>query len=263
MCRLKSRRRMSPRPWPGIRALGLVGVNVTVPLKERVLPFLDVVDDEAARIGSVNTIHNRDGRLYGYSTDGAGFLRSLEEAGQPTQGGKCLLLGAGGSARAVAFALASRGSHCRIANRTEERAVALAADVNRWYPGSASVAGWGAEAGAFDLLVNTTSLGMHPNEDALPALPPDAFAARPFVYDLIYAPPQTKLLALAAAGRLRDAERGQDAGLAGRAVAGALDGLAAGRNAGFGHGTGGLGAVCDMMAKSAKGTPCADFAFMI
>ena len=177
-----------------IRALNIVGVNVTVPLKELVLPFLDVVDEGAARIGSVNTIHNVGGRLHGYSTDGAGFLQALESAGQATRGREVLILGAGGSARAITFALASQGNRCRIANRTEARASALADDVNRWHPARASAVGWGAEAGAFDLLVNTTSLGMHPNEEAVPTLPPNPFATRPFVYDLIYAPPRTRLL---------------------------------------------------------------------
>jgi shikimate dehydrogenase len=182
----------------GLRALGLAGVNVTVPLKEMVLPLLDAVDEDARWIGSVNTIHNKDGRLFGYSTDGAGFLRSLEAAGQAAQGRRVLLLGAGGSARAVAFALAAQGGHCRIANRTETRAAGLARDVNQRFPGTASVAGWGADAGTFDLLVNTTTLGMQPNEDAMPALPPDAFASCPFVCDLIYAPAQTRLLTQAA-----------------------------------------------------------------
>ncbi len=182
----------------GLRALGLIGVNVTVPLKEAVLPHV-VVSGEAARVGSVNTIHNRDGRLYGYSTDGAGFVRALEAAGQASEARRVLLLGAGGSARAVAFALAARGCHCRIANRTRPRAVRLAEDICGHFPGAASVAGWGADAGAFDLLVNTTSLGLHPDEAAVPALPPEAFAARPFVYDLIYTPPQTALLRMAGA----------------------------------------------------------------
>lgn len=181
----------------GIRALGLVGVNITVPLKERVLPFLDVVSEAALWIGSVNTIHNRDGKLYGDSTDGPGFLRSLEEAGQPAQGRKVLLLGAGGSARAIGFALAAAGSHCKIVNRTEARARSLTTDINARFPGLASMAGWGAEAGEFDLLVNTTSVGMSPQEGVTPALPPQPFAGHPFVYDLIYAPPQTRLLAAA------------------------------------------------------------------
>ena len=98
----------------GLRALGLAGVNVTVPLKECVLPLLDEVDEAARQIGSVNTIHNIGGRLFGYSTDGEGFLRSLEAAGQPTQGRQVLILGAGGSARAVAFALALHHCHCQI-----------------------------------------------------------------------------------------------------------------------------------------------------
>lgn len=183
----------------GLRALGMVGVNVTVPLKETVLPLLDEIHEDARWIGSVNTIHHRDGKLYGYSTDGAGFLRSLEAAGQSPNNREVLLLGAGGSARAVAFALASRGCHCRVANRTEARAETLVRDVNRWFPGAASAAGWGAPAGDFDLLVNTTTLGMTPNEAVLPALPPNAFGSKPFVYDLIYSPAQTRLLAAAAA----------------------------------------------------------------
>ena len=180
----------------GIKALGMVGVNVTVPLKELVWPYA-ILSPESLQTSTVNTIHHRDGALYGYSTDGSGFLRSLADVGQAVEGRRALILGAGGSARAIAFALASQGSHCQIANRTPARADMLAADVNLAYPGSAAAVGWGRETDAFDLLVNTTSLGMSPNEDALPALPPEAFAGQPLVYDLIYAPARTKLLALA------------------------------------------------------------------
>lgn len=182
-----------------IRALGLIGVNVTVPLKELVLPYLDAVDDAAAQIGSVNTICNHGGKLTGYSTDGAGFLRSLEEAGQETESRQVYLLGAGGSARAVAFALASRGCFCITANRTRARAEELAAAINAVYPSSAEAAGWGTGTKPFDLLVNTTSLGMSPRDGEMPTLPPGAFDAKPFVYDLIYAPVQTRLLAEAEA----------------------------------------------------------------
>ncbi len=186
-----------------IRALGLVGVNVTVPLKELVLPYLDEIDGVAARIGSVNTICNRGGKLTGYSTDGIGFLRSLEEAGQETDNQRVSLLGAGGSARAVAWALASRGCFCTIANRTESRSGALAAEISAVYPGRAEAAGWGAEAGPVDLLVNTTSVGMNPHAAAMPALPPGVFDAKPFVCDLIYAPARTRLLAEAEAAGCR------------------------------------------------------------
>ena len=178
-----------------IRALGLIGVNVTVPLKELVLPYLDEIDADAARVGSVNTICNVGGKLVGYSTDGAGFLRSLKEVGQAMDNRRVYLLGAGGSARAVAFALASQGCFCTIANRTRERADELAAAVNVVYPNHAEAAGWGTGTNMIDLLVNTTSVGMSPNPDEMPALPPEVFDAKPFVYDLIYAPAQTRLLA--------------------------------------------------------------------
>lgn len=178
-----------------VRALGLIGVNVTVPLKELVGPFLDEVDEEAARIGSVNTICNVGGRLTGYSTDGAGFLRSLKETGQETENRRVSLLGAGGSARAVGFALASRGCFCTITNRTAARAEALAAEINAVYPNSVEAAGWGTGTKACDLLVNTTSVGMSPRSEEMPPLPLGVFDARPFVYDLIYAPARTRLLA--------------------------------------------------------------------
>lgn len=181
----------------GIRAMGLVGVNVTVPLKERVLPLLDVVDENAARIGSVNTIHNVDGRLHGHSTDGAGFLHTLKPADFAPAGKRALLLGAGGSARAVAFALAGAGADVQIANRTRARAEELAGQVNKWLPGSASVAEWGGASDEFDLLVNATSLGMSPREGEMPALPAQGLRPGVLVYDLIYAPPETRLLALA------------------------------------------------------------------
>lgn len=187
----------------GLRAMNFVGANVTVPLKEVVSGHLDDLDDEAARIGSVNTIHNVNGRLRGYSTDGAGFLRALEAAGEATEGRQAYVLGAGGSARAVSFALAGRGATVQIANRTAERAAALAAQVNRFYPDAARTAGWGSEAAPFDLLVNTTSLGMHPHLETAPALPPGTLRPGLFVYDLVYAPPETALLAQARAAGCR------------------------------------------------------------
>ena len=194
-----------PAAVAGLRALNLVGINVTVPHKEAVLPLLDVVDEDARRIGSVNTIHNVGGVLYGSSTDGPGFLRSLEDLGESADDRRALLLGAGGSARAVAFALAGRGARVQIANRTEARARELADRVNEFRPGAASVVGWGGEADDFDLLVNTTSLGMTPQEDALPVLPPGPLRPDVCVFDLVYAPPETRLLRLARAAGCRAA----------------------------------------------------------
>ena len=112
----------------GLRAPGTLGINVTVPHKEAVIPFLDEVDDWASTAGAVNTIVNRDGRLTGHNTDGIGFLRALREgAGFDPRGRDVLVLGAGGSARGVVYALARAGiAQLFIANRTLERAERLA-----------------------------------------------------------------------------------------------------------------------------------------
>ncbi len=197
-----------PAAVAGLRALNMIGVNVTVPHKEAVLPLLDVVDEDARRIGSVNTVHNVGGVLHGSSTDGPGFLRSLEGVGEQTRGRRALVLGAGGSARAIAFALAGRGGRVQIANRTRERAEALAARVNEFYPGAASATGWGVEAGEYDLLVNTTSLGMDPRPETMPALPPGGLSPDVCVVDLVYAPPQTRLLGVARAAGCRTVVNG-------------------------------------------------------
>lgn len=187
-----------PEAVAGVRGLGLVGINVTVPLKELVPPLLDTLSDEARRIGAVNTIVNQGGVLHGDSTDGEGFLRALAEAGRPELGGqRVLLLGAGGSARAVAFALAAQGCEVVVANRTAQKAHALAAAVRDCYPGRASAAGWGESVGTVDLVVNATSLGLSPHTESLPALPPGVLDTRPFVYDLIYNPGETRLLQVA------------------------------------------------------------------
>jgi shikimate dehydrogenase len=184
-----------------VRALGMVGVNITVPLKELVAPYLDEVDSAAKKIGAVNTIVNRGGRLVGYSTDGPGILWDLERRGINVSGRPVLVWGAGGSARAVAFALASIGCRVTIANRTVTRARALADMVGE----NAEAIGYEASqyrdrvAGAA-LLVNTTTLGMAPDHaDLSPPIPPAALTAGQTVYDLVYSPETTALLS--AAGR--------------------------------------------------------------
>jgi len=193
----------------GVRALDLVGVNVTVPLKELIAPHLDFVDPSAARIGSVNTIHNAGGELRGYSTDGPGFMRAIGRLGWPTEDQTVCMLGAGGSARAIAFALAEKGNRVVIANRSHDRGVSLADAVNAIYPGSASTAVWGAHdvpgsragassnrdvPGGIGLVVNTTSLGMHPREDDCPPVPTDLLRPDVRYYDLIYTPEETVFL---------------------------------------------------------------------
>ena len=187
----------------GLRAADARGVNVTVPHKEAVIPFLDEVDDWAAAAGAVNTIVNRGGRLTGHNTDGVGFLRALREgAGFEPQGKAALVLGAGGSARGVVYALARAGAaRLSIANRTLERARRLA----RMAADSGVAPGFRADAlplsdagdAAADaaLIVNCTSMGMWhgPDESGAPLLAA-AIPAAALVNDLVYNPPETPLL---------------------------------------------------------------------
>lgn len=184
-----------------LRGQSALGINVTVPHKEAVMPYLDEIDEWAAEAGAVNTIVNRAGRLVGYNTDGYGFLRALRESGGLDPDGKrALILGAGGSARGVVQALLRAGvAELVIANRTLERAEALAElAANRGVP-ARPIRLDGLQTGnapeVTDLIVNCTSLGMHhgPDEDASP-LPGSQIPSSALVYDLVYNPMLTPLL---------------------------------------------------------------------
>ncbi len=181
----------------GVRSLGIRGVNVTVPLKERVGEFLDDLTPVARRLGAVNTLFWDDGRLTGDSTDGRGFLAALGHAGfSDFSGVRAVVLGAGGSARAVVDALSEAGARVVVANRTREKALPLLAlgadDVVDWTEDA--IGGAVAEA---SIVVNTTSVGMVPNVDAMPPVPLSALGPGNMVVDLIYNPPATRLLSMA------------------------------------------------------------------
>ena len=189
-----------------LRMPGILGINVTVPHKESVIPFLDDIDDWAAEAGAVNTIVHRNGRLIGYNTDGYGFLRALREgAGFQPPGRRALILGAGGAARGVVLALArEKAAHLTIANRTARRAATLARLAQaRGVPAAAlplpaaasSDPALAAAAGQADLIVNCTTIGMAhgPQSDGVP-LPWQIIPPHALVYDLVYNPPQTRLL---------------------------------------------------------------------
>ena len=185
-----------------MRTLNLRGLNVTVPHKVELLPYLDVVDPGAARIGAVNTIVNDGGRLTGHNTDAVGFLQGLEASGIALQGAEVVVLGAGGAARAVVFSLVEWGARVTVLNRDETRAEALANDVSASYGRSVAHGSLGEQAlqslvpGAA-LLVNTTSVGMHPLTDATPC---PAALLRPglAVCDIVYNQRPTLLLREAA-----------------------------------------------------------------
>ena len=188
----------------GIRALNMVGVNVTIPHKEQVIRFLDWVSEDARQIRSVNTIHNVEGQLRGYSTDGEGFIKALKASGKEPAGSKAVVLGAGGSARATVQALVTHGAEVMVVNRTFSRAVELADLLKAATPIALdSVEARKAVEGA-DLLVNCTSVGMHPKADDQP-IPSEWLHKSLFVYDQIYNPLETRLLAAARSAGCRTA----------------------------------------------------------
>jgi len=183
-----------------LAAAGLVGVNVTVPHKETAADACDQLDDAAKKMGAANTLWlDDDRRLCGANTDGLGFLGNLDQLapGWDKQAGTALVLGAGGAARAIVWALLSRQfTKVHIVNRTIEKAQKISDE----FGSKTNAQGWdklGMLLGETDLLVNTTSLGMTgkpPLDIDLDGLPKHAL-----VNDIVYAPMETELLKQAAA----------------------------------------------------------------
>lgn len=189
----------------GMRALNIRGLNVTIPHKVAVIPFLDELDPLAEKIGAVNTIVNNDGLLTGYNTDATGFLQPLLEKGIEPKGKKVVILGAGGASRAVSFILADRGARLVILNRLLELdwAKELAGRISQTLTKEVEAEELNREnlaraLGEADILVNATSVGMSPNIDDTPV---DADLLRPgiTVFDIVYNPVKTRLLREAAA----------------------------------------------------------------
>lgn len=180
----------------GVKGLGLLGVNVTLPHKVAVIPFLDDVDELALEIGAVNTIVNINGHLKGYNTDGEGYLTSLLEViDSDIRKKRALVIGAGGAARAVSITLAKHGvKEMVIANRTEQKGKELATTCNKFSSTSfLSLKEAEEELDKFDLIINTTPLGMPPNENEMP-IDLRKLQAKTFVSDLIYTPLKTTFL---------------------------------------------------------------------
>ncbi|MDP3981580.1 MAG: shikimate dehydrogenase [Chlamydiota bacterium] len=194
------------------RVLGIQGFNVTIPHKEKVCRFLDVIQPEAAMIGAVNTVKNIDGRLHGYNTDAGGFIQSLkEDLHFAARNKNCLVIGAGGAGRAVSFALAKAGvGAIYITDLDDARAAALAKNIRTWFPkknvdsikkgGSVNFDPFVQPKGAakrkghdeIDLIVNATPIGMK-STDPFP-VNPSILHRGLSVYDVIYTPSPTKLV---------------------------------------------------------------------
>ena len=172
-----------------MRSLGLGGLSVTMPHKHDVAQLVDALDPAAAALASVNTVVRAgDGTLVGYSTDGAGFVASLAEAGVRVQEKRVVVLGAGGAARAVVDALARAGAgEVAVVNRTAAAAAMAAA-----FAGPVGRVGSEADVALADVVVNATSVGMGTAE--LP-VNPELLSAGQVVADLVYHPLETALLA--------------------------------------------------------------------
>jgi len=178
------------------RRLDVRGYSVTIPHKQAIIAAMDEVDEIARKVGALNTVVNRDGRLWGTNTDVTAALQALEDAlgtgaegqGSPLRGKRVLLVGAGGAARALAFGLSMRGARITIANRTFERGRRLADEVGAECCTLSDVGSQEA-----DVVINTTSVGMHPHAEQTP-VPRSALRPGMVVFDAVYNPLQTRLL---------------------------------------------------------------------
>jgi shikimate dehydrogenase len=166
-----------------IRSLNLHGVNITVPHKEKVIPLLDKVNEEASFIGAVNTIVNTDGILTGYNTDGRGFMSSLTEEGVSVDGKDIVILGTGGACRAVSYYLSERSSKLSLFDIDRNKAENLVTDLQK-IRDSVSLLDKIEDIGKPDIIINATPLGLKP-DDPLP-LDPDVITPEMIVCDLVY-----------------------------------------------------------------------------
>ncbi|PVX26529.1 MAG: shikimate dehydrogenase [Candidatus Bathyarchaeum sp.] len=181
----------------GTRSMGFKGLNVTMPHKNAVMNYLDDVDATAKSIGAVNTVLSNHGKLIGYNTDGNGAMIALQENGVYPEEKKLVLLGAGGAAKAIAYQAAQDVDELVILNRTAEKAKKLAESVKSFGAkikcGTLSSKVLTEELETADILVNATSVGMHPNVESSP-VPSDLLHSDLCVMDIIYNPLHTKLL---------------------------------------------------------------------
>ena len=172
-----------------IKALNFSGVNVTIPHKEKVIPFLDEIDKEASYIGAVNTIVNSNGSLKGYNTDGRGFMQYFFECGISAEGKEVLIVGAGGASRAISYYVVKEAKKVYLYDIEKEKAERLVADLKKNFDNISTVDDI-ARIERFHLLINATPLGLK-DEDPLP-FDTALLRSDQIVCDLIYK--KTRLL---------------------------------------------------------------------
>ena len=170
----------------GLLAVGCGGLSITLPFKERVIEYLHDIDPLAEKIGAVNTLVNNDGSWVGYNTDPSGALRALQEV-VDVNGKHCVIIGAGGAARAIGFALREKGCVLTIINRSRERGERLATDLNSQFIPTESLPSIETQ-----ILIQATPVGMYPRTHLLP-IDPERIKADT-VMDIVYNPAQTLFL---------------------------------------------------------------------
>jgi shikimate dehydrogenase len=188
-----------------LRAFNFRGANVTLPHKQAVIPFLDDITGISRRIGAVNTILNDGGRLIGTTTDPEGFLEGFRENGHSFIGRSVAILGNGGSARTIAYALLmqDRPSRVLLVARNAEKSKRLAAEIAERLglggtsalpaPEALTFEEYASHRPQVDVVVNTTPIGMHPNVESSP-LDPALLVPNQIVYDIVYVPERTRLI---------------------------------------------------------------------
>jgi len=182
----------------GIKGLEIEGVNVTIPHKSSVIPHLDNIENTAKKIGAVNTIKREKNELVGHNTDGKGALKSLKNNVGEIKNKKVLMLGAGGAAKAIGYTLVENGATLTISNRSEEKGKNLASEISEKTSTevehiSQKNQTLKKEIKKHDILVDSTSVGMHPNEDQT-LLKSEMMDEDLIVMDIVYNPKKTKLL---------------------------------------------------------------------
>jgi shikimate dehydrogenase len=184
----------------GMKALGVAGFNVTIPHKTAVIPFLDALDESAEVAGAVNTVKSENGTLIGYNTDGDGLVRSLDnDLGFDPNGRTIVVIGSGGASRGAVASLCRSGAHrIVLVNRSHDKAEQLVSTFSGRYPGTVLSALNGYEElpnhlSDADLLINTTSLGM--NNEHIPHVSLESMSSSAKIYDMVYSPSITPLLA--------------------------------------------------------------------
>lgn len=182
----------------GVKALGILGCNITIPHKVNVIKYLDSIDHNAKLIGAVNTIKNENGRLIGYNTDGIGFVKSIIDKGYEIAGKRVIILGAGGACRSISIELASKGvKSIEIRNRSEKNAKDISDIINSNFT-TKSIYSINSiclkDLENIDIIINTTPIGMDKDFESCPINEDIKIESKLLVCDIVYNPNETKFI---------------------------------------------------------------------